>query len=51
MTTQKAKKIPDEDWQSHKQKLEHLWSEEKRKLVGPGSVKDIMETRYGFFAT
>ena len=51
MTTQKAKKIPHEHWQAHKQTLEHLWSEEKRKLVGPGSVQEMMEKNYGFFAT
>ena len=51
MTTQKARKIPDEDWQTHKHTLEHLWSEEDRKLVGPGSVQEMMEKNYEFFAT
>ena len=51
MSAQKAKKIPDEGWQAHKQMLEHLWLEEKKNMVGPGSVKEIMELRYSFFAT
>ena len=51
MSAQKAKKIPDEGWQFHKQTLKHLWLEEKKKLAGPGSVKEIMESRYSFIAT
>ena len=51
MSAQKAKKIPDESWQAHKKMLEHFWLEEKKKLVGPESVKEIMESRYNFFAT
>ena len=51
MSTQKVKKIPDQDWQTHKQTLEHLWLEKKAILVGPESVKEIMKSRYGFFAT
>lgn len=51
MSAQKAVKISDEDWQVQKQMLEHLWLEENKKLVGPGSVKEIMESRYNFIAT
>ena len=52
MPTQKAKKIPEAEWQAHKQVLEHLWLEEDRKLVaGEESVKKIMESRHYFFAS
>ena len=51
MSTQKAKRIPDEDWHAHKQILEDLWLEKKKTLVGPESVKEIMKSRYSFFAT
>ena len=51
MLAQKAKKISDEVWQTHKQVIEHLWSEENRKLVGQGSVKEIMELIYNFSAS
>ena len=48
MSSQKAKNIPDVEWQAHKQVLERLWLEEKKKLV---SVKETMEWRYNFFAS
>ena len=51
MLAHKAKKIPDEVWQTHKKAIEHLWSEENRKLVGQESVKEIMELRYNFSAS
>lgn len=51
MSTRKAKNIPDVEWQAYKQVLEHLWLEEKKKLVGPESVKEIMESSYSFFAS
>ena len=51
MSSQKAKNIPDVEWQAHKQVLEHLWLEEKKKLVGRGSVKEVMESSYNFFAS
>ena len=51
MSTQKAKTNLDVEWQAHKQVLERLWLEEKKKLVGPESVKEIMEGSYNFFAS
>ena len=51
MSTQKAKSIPDVEWQAHKQVLEHLWLKENKKLVGPESVKETMESSYNFFAS
>ena len=51
MSTQKAKNIPDVEWQAHKQVLERLWLQEKRKLVGRESVKEIMESSYNFFTS
>ena len=51
MSTQKAKNTPDVEWQAHKQVLERLWLEERKRLVGRGSVKEIMESSYNFFAS
>ena len=51
MFTPKANRISDQDWHAQKQTLEHLWLEDNKKLVGPESVQEIMESRYEFFAT
>ena len=51
MSTQKAKNIPDVEWQAHKQVLERLWLKEKKELVGRESVKETMESSYNFFAS
>ena len=51
MPALKAKKIPDEEWQTHRQVLQRLWLEESRTLVGEDSVKHLMQTHYGFSAT
>ncbi len=52
MMTQKAKKIPDEDWRTHKHTLERLWLQENRSLEGrDDSVKEIMQLRYNFSAS
>ena len=50
MSTRKAKRISDEEWQVHKQVIERLWLEEKRQLVGRESVMESME-KDNFFAT
>lgn len=51
MPTHKAKKIPEQDWQTHQQVLKHLWLDEKREMLGDEGVVETMKARYGFSAS
>ncbi|KAI3324108.1 ankyrin repeat-containing domain protein [Xylariaceae sp. AK1471] len=51
MDNKRRNRIPDEEWELHKETIEQLYLKQDKTLLGPDGVMEIMEKTYNFSAS
>lgn len=50
MSSARSERIVDEEWEKHKEEINHHWVQDERGLKGSDGLVELMRNKHGFIA-